>query len=199
MAKVKQTQKQWETREFEVPLNGTSATYSDYVLTLTGPKGETSKYFKYPNVNITVEEDAIKISTQYLSRRENKIMKTYKAHIENLIKGVSEGFEYKLRVVYEKFPVTVEAKDSVFTVKNFLGEKNPRTLTLPNDVDVKVNGSEITVSGLNKERCGQVAASIEQLCKKTNMDKRVVQDGIYIIEKPHVNYVWGREKWQKNY
>ena len=184
--------------ELEVPLQeGVTANYQDYVLSVSGPKGETSKYLKYPNVDITVDDNSIKISTQYLSKRERKIIKTYKVHVENLIKGVVEGFEYKLRVVYEKFPVTVENNNGVFSIKNLLGEKHPRTMNLPEDVTVDVKGSEITVKGINKERCGQIAASLEQLSRFSHMDRRVVQDGIYIVEKPHVKYVWGviNGKW----
>ena len=107
-----------------------------------------------------------------------------------MVKGVSEGFEYKLTVVYAKFPMTVEVKDNKFIVKNLLGEKVPRTVPLPSDVEVKVEGSkDITVTGIDKEKVGQVAASLEQSTRISHFDRRVIQDGIYIVEKPHRRYV----------
>ena len=187
--KAQQNQKQWDSLYLEVPLNGASATYQDYTLTVTGPKGETSKMLKYPYVSITVQDDKIVIGTDVLSRRQNKMIKTFRAHIRNLVEGVTNGFEYKLKVVYSKFPVTVEMNGKTFVLKNLLGEKVPRTLEIPEDVEVQAKGSDVVVSGINKERCGQVAAALEQVAKVTHLDRRVVQDGLFIVEKPHVKYV----------
>jgi large subunit ribosomal protein L6 len=71
-----------------------------------------------------------------------------------------------------------------FAVKNFLGEKVPRTCTLPQGVDVKVAGQEITVTSVDLERAGQVAGMLELLTFKPNKDQRTFQDGIYITVKP---------------
>ena len=106
-----------------------------------------------------------------------------------MIKGVTSGFEYVLRVVYAKFPISVEFKDGKFTVKNFLGEKVSRSTYVPSDVNIKINGKDIIVSSLDIEKAGQVAANIEQLTRITHMDRRVIQDGIYIIKKPSKSYV----------
>ena len=185
-----QKKKEWTSFVQEVPLEETKATYEANVLTIEGPKGTVSKRLKYPNVNIKVESDKVVISTEHLTKREKKIIMTYKAHATNMVKGVKEGFEYKLAVVYAKFPMTVEMKGNQFIVKNLLGEKVPRTIQIPlDDVQVKVAGKDITVTGIDKEKTGQVAANIEQLCRVTNMDRRVVQDGIYITNKPHRDYI----------
>lgn len=186
--KTQNKTKVWESLYLEVPLNGAKAQYENYILTITGERGEVSKLFKYPHVNIIVEDEVVKVGTDRLSKRENKIIKTYVAHIKNLVEGVTNGFEYKLKVVYSKFPVTVEMNGNTFVIKNLLGERQPRRIQIPEDVEVKANGADITVTGNNKERCGQVAASLEQLASITNLDRRVVQDGIFITEKPHAKY-----------
>ena len=188
---VKQVKKKvWNTLEVEVELTeGVSAQYNLDTLTVTGPKGEASKVLKYPRVQIKTEGNKVVIKTQRLSKREKKIIHTFRAHVKNLIKGVTEGFEYKLVVVYAKFPITVEAKDGIFSVKNLLGEKVPRTVPYPSDVNVEVKGSEITVTGIDKEAVGQVAASLEQSTRINHFDRRVIQDGIFIVEKPDRRYV----------
>lgn len=183
--------KVWKSLEARVTLSeGVSGVYENFALTLKGPKGEVSKALKYPNVNIEVKGNEVVISTKKLTQRQKKIISTYEAHVNNLNTGVSEGFVYELAVVYAKFPITVEMKGDVFTVKNLLGEKVPRTCIIPSDVKVEIKGGkEIVVSGIDKEKCGQVAASLEQLTRITHMDRRVIQDGIFIVKKPHRAYV----------
>lgn len=189
VSKQQKVQKEWKTLEIEVEMpQGVSAEYVENVLCVKGPKGEISKRLKFPRVYIKVENNSIKVGTEKFSQRQKKIIFTYKAHLNNLIKGVTEGFEYSLVVVYAKFPVTVEMKGSIFSVKNLLGEKVPRTVNIPADVKVTISGSNINVAGIDKEKVGQVAASIEQSTRVTNMDRRVVQDGIFITEKPHRKY-----------
>ncbi len=186
-----ETKKEWKSFEISVPLiDGVSAEYKDNVLSVKGPKGEVSKFLKFPRVYIEVKDGNILVGTKKFSQRQKKIIHTYRAHINNLIKGVTEGFEYKLVVVYAKFPITVELKGSTFIVKNLLGEKVPRTVEIPEGVKVEIKGNkDITVTGIDKEKVGQVAASIEQSTRVLNMDRRVVQDGIFITHKPHRAYI----------
>ncbi len=182
--------KVWRTLEVEVPLTqGTTANYTDSMITIKGPKGEISKKLRFPNVYVKVESNNVLIGTKRFTQNEKKIIHTYRAHIKNLIKGVNEGFIYNLIVVFTKFPITVELKGSKFNVKNFLGEKVPRSLEIPTDVKVEIKDKKIIVSGIDKEKTGQVSASIEQLTKISHLDRRVIQDGIFITEKPHRRYI----------
>lgn len=192
MARVNKKQpivKEWKTLEERVSLpSGVTAVYDKRTLTVKGPKGEISKLLKYPNVYIRVEGNEVAIGTERFSKDEKKIIFTYVAHLNNLIKGVTEGFEYNLVVVYAKFPITVELKGTTFSVKNLLGEKVPRSVQVSKDVKVEINGKDITVTGIDKELVGQTAANFEQLCRITHLDRRVIQDGIYITKKPHKRY-----------
>ncbi len=186
----KPLKKVWNELRVSIELpEGVEAQYNEGILTVKGPKGEVSKKLRYPGVIVSVDGKEVVIRAPKATKSEKKIIFTYRAHVKNLIKGVTEGFEYVLRVVYSKFPISVEVKDGKFIVKNFLGEKVMRCTSLPSDVDVKVNGKEIYVSGIDKEKAGQVAANIEQLTRISHLDRRVIQDGIYIIKKPHKNYV----------
>lgn len=184
-AKIKHPKKDQKDFEQEITLNGVTASYSDGVLTVKGDKGEVSRQLKFPRVYLNIEGSTIKIGTNSLTKREKKIINTYRAHVENMIRGVTSGFEYKLRVVYAKFPITIEFKDNMFTLKNLLGEKVPRTVKVPQDVSLKIEGGkEVVINGIDIEKCGQVAASIEQMTRINHLDRRVIQDGIYIVEKP---------------
>ena len=184
-----QKSKEWKKYSVDIALEGTTATYSNGTLTVTGPKGSIQKILRYPNVRVEVKDGKVHISTPKFSRNEKKIIHTYQAHVVNMVKGSKEGFEYKLQVVFAKFPITVEKVGNTIVVKNLLGEKVPRRLNLLSDVNVEVKGKEIVVTGIDKEKVGQVAGSIEQLTRITHLDRRVIQDGIYITEKPHKRYI----------
>ncbi len=190
MAKLEVKKKEWQSYMVSVDIpQGVSIVYNSPIVTVKGEKGENSKQFRYPQVEVLVEVGKVIIKTDKLTKRQKKVMHTYRAHLDNMIKGVQEGFEYKLKVVYAKFPMTIEIKDNTFFVKNFLGQKVPRKVKLDLNVNVKINdGKEVIVTGVDKEKCGQMAASIEQLTRINHLDRRVIQDGIYITEKPHMRY-----------
>ncbi|HLC99276.1 MAG TPA: 50S ribosomal protein L6, partial [Candidatus Nanoarchaeia archaeon] len=79
--------------------------------------------------------------------------------------------------------MNVSVSGNEFNVANFLGEKTPRKLKIKDGVKVKVEGEFVVVEGIRKEDAGQVAANIEILTKVKGRDRRIFQDGIYIIEK----------------
>jgi len=104
-----------------------------------------------------------------------------------MVKGVDTGFEYRLQAVYSHFPMTIKVQGNKLTVNNLFGEKVPRVAKLPwspSDVEVRVeNKTDIIVKGSDREKVGQTAANIERCCVIKKRDRRVFQDGIYIVSK----------------
>lgn len=162
---------------------GVTATVSNNSLTVKGAKGEVTRNFAYPKVTIKVDAGKVTLSTVKGTKREKKIIATFESHIKNLVQGVQEPHTYKLKICSGHFPMNVAVSGKELVVKNFLGEAVPRKVSLPEGADVKVNGDEIVVSSVDKEIAGQAAARIEKLCRITDRDLRIFQDGIYIIEK----------------
>ncbi len=150
---------------------------------VTGPMGTVEKKMPSQRVKISLEGNTLNLVSQKPTQREKKLANTYRAHIRHMVVGVMEGHTYKLKVCSGHFPMKVTLADGKLEVKNFLGENRPRLLTLKEGADVKVEGDEITVTSPNKELAGQVAADIEQVTRITNKDRRIFQDGIYIVEK----------------
>ncbi len=163
--------------------DGVTAQLDESTLTVKGPKGEVKRQFLHPRITITAEGNKITLSASKATKREKTLTLSFESHIKNMVQGVQEPHEYKLKVCSGHFPMNVSVSGLEFTVKNFLGEAVPRKVTLPEGIEIKVDGDQVIISSPNIELAGQAAAKIESLCRITNRDRRIFQDGIYITQK----------------
>ncbi|MAG15762.1 50S ribosomal protein L6 [Candidatus Woesearchaeota archaeon] len=164
----------------EIPENIT-VSIADDMLSVKGPKGEVNKSFFAENINISTDSGKIYLKSNRNTKNERKIANSFKAHILNIFKGVSEGHHFEMKILSGHFPMTVTVNDGEFIVKNFFGEKTPRKFTLPKDVTVKVKGDKVDIESCDKELVGMVMSSIEKLTRRTNFDRRIFQDGIIVV------------------
>ena len=153
------------------------------ILNVKGKEGELKRTFGINNLIFEKKNNEIIIGSKNATKKEKKLMNTIVAHIKNMIKGVQQKFEYKLKVCFSHFPITVEINENEAVIKNFLGERIPRKLKILENVDVKVDREIITVSSIDKELAGQTAANFETATRIRNKDKRIFQDGIFITNK----------------
>jgi large subunit ribosomal protein L6 len=162
---------------------GVTVTYDNRIMTVKGPKGQNVKELFYPGIDITVSAGEIVVKTESQRKQYKAMVGTYASHIANMITGVTEGFEYKMNIVYSHFPMQTKVNGNTFVISNFLGEKKPRIAKILGSTTVKVSGNSVTVTGICKEDVGQTTANIEQKTKIKRFDPRVFQDGIYVVEK----------------
>jgi len=155
----------------------------DGKLKVKGARGEVFRTFTNPKVSLKVQADKMVLFSSKATKREKRVISTYVSHIKNMVKGVVENHLYRLKICSGHFPMSVSVSGEELIIKNFMGESVPRKVKLISGVAVKVDGSEIIVSSADKEAAGQTAASIEQLCRITNRDRRIFQDGCYITFK----------------
>lgn len=168
--------------EIKVP-EGLSVNIDKGILTLKGRKGEVKKDFSDKKIMIESKNGLIVLKAGKFSKVKKKLIKSYAAHIKNMVKGGLEGHKYMLKICSGHFPMNVSVNKNELTVKNFLGEKVPRVLKIKEGATVKVEGDKISVESASKEIAGQISADIEQLTRRTGYDLRVFQDGLYIISK----------------
>lgn len=137
-------------------------------------------------INFKFENNKIVISSKRNRRIERRLFWTFSAHIKNMIKGLTEGFTYKLKIANVHFPMNVKYDNNKFEfiIKNFLGEKKDRVIKLVPEVNVKIKDDEIILDSYDIEKAGHAATLIEKVARVRNKDRRVYQDGIFIIEKP---------------
>jgi len=152
-------------------------------LNAKGKEGELSREFNLSKSKMEQKGNEIYLSQKTSTKNEKKMMNTIAAHIENMLKGVSKKFEYTLKVCYGHFPFTIRQDGNKVWIKNFLGEKVERVVELPNGIDIEIKKDIITIKSVNKELAGQASANFETATKVRGRDKRIFQDGIYIIEK----------------
>lgn len=170
-------------REVEMP-SGVSARIAEALLTVKGPQGEVSRDFTHPKVSVAINGNKIVLTALKGSRREKTIIGAFESHIRNIVQGVHDPHVYKLKICSGHFPMNVSVSGQEFIIKNFLGESVPRKVMFAKGVDVKITGADITVTSPDPELAGQTASKIEQLCRITNRDMRIFQDGCYIVSKP---------------
>jgi large subunit ribosomal protein L6 len=169
--------------KIEIP-NGVEITIEEKTVHVKGEKGSLSRILSHPGIDIIVKNNIIEISCiNNPKRKEKALIGTFIAHINNMITGVTEGFEYKMKTVFAHFPIKTSVEGDAFIIQNFLGERAPRKAKILEGVTVEAKGESITVSGIDKEKVGQTTANIERATKVKKRDIRVFQDGVYIISK----------------
>ncbi len=169
-------------KTIEIP-EGVEVNLEKDIISVKGPEGENKREFDITNLSLEKKDNQIIIGSKKATKKEKKVMMTIVAHIKNMIKGVQEKFEYTLKIVFSHFPITAEMQGKEVIIKNFLGEKIPRKVVIRDGAEVKIEKDIITVSSVDKEIAGQVAANFEMATKVPLKDRRVFQDGIYITNK----------------
>jgi len=144
---------------------------------------ENSRIFKVRGASFKKIDQGIEVKVVPATRKMNARLKTIAGHLKNMATGLDNEFVYKLVIVFSHFPMTVNAKGNVVEINNFAGEKKPRIAKILPGVKVEIKGKDITVKGHNKESVGQTAANLENSTKVKGRDRRIFQDGIFIMEK----------------
>jgi len=169
-------------KKIKIP-EGITVEMENTTIKIKGPKGENSKKILEKAIEIKKENDMITVKSIKLNKNGKRAVGTIASLIKNLVSGVCNGYEYKLKICSGHFPMNVSVAGKDVIIKNFLGEKYPRKCTVKGNVELQLNKEIISVKGVNKEEVGQAAATIEQLTRITNRDRRIFQDGIYITSK----------------
>ncbi|GFP56390.1 hypothetical protein ACSS6W_006662 [Trichoderma asperelloides] len=179
----------------EIP-EGVKVSIKTRIVTVEGPRGKLTKNLGHLAVNFGhPKKNTISIEIHHGNRKNVATLRTVRSIIENLITGVTKGFKYKMRYVYAHFPINVNLEKNkesgLFEVeiRNFIGEKIVRRVTMHEGVDVEISKAqkdELILTGNSLENVSQSAADIQQICRVRNKDIRKFLDGLYVSEKGNV-------------
>jgi len=165
------------------------------LITIKGPNGGpiTKDFSHARGIKIAIEDKKLKFSSYFPKKNTVALAKTIINIINNLIVGVQTNYKYVCKVCYSHFPCSVrtDEKEKMLYVENFLGERAPRKTKYLDNVDIKVDGDDVYLSGPDKEALGQTAANLKRCCKIRKKDPRVFQDGVYLYKKQiGDNIIW---------
>ena len=150
---------------------------------LTPSPGKLTKNLQHLSVCFAhPDKSTILIEMHHGSRKGVATLRTVRTIISNMIIGVTRGYRYKMRYVYAHFPINVnldknEAGLATVEIRNFLGEKIVRNVTMKEGVEVEASKNvkdQIELTGNDLENVSQSAADIQQVCRVKNKDIRKV-------------------------
>ncbi|MGY3766313.1 50S ribosomal protein L6 [Vagococcus vulneris] len=135
---------------------GVTVSQSGNTVTVKGPKGELTREFS-PNITLNIEEGVVTLSRPDDSKENKTIHGTMRANLNNMVVGVSEGFEKALELIGVGYRAQLQGKKLVLSV----GYSHPVDFEAPEGITIEVpSNTSIIVKGSNKEVVGELAANI---------------------------------------
>lgn len=144
-------------RPIEIP-EGVQVNIEEEKITIKGPKGELSRAIR-PEIKVELKESKIFVSPQKKTKKTKAFWGLTRALLNNMVKGVVEGYEKKLEIQGIGYKAILEGDELVLSV----GFSHQVRVKLPEDVKVLAEKNIITISGINKELVGQIASSIRKV------------------------------------
>jgi large subunit ribosomal protein L6 len=139
-------------------ISGVSAAIAGGELTVKGPKGSLALAIN-TEVEVTQEGDSLAFAPRSGSRFATAMAGTTRALVQNMVTGVSAGFERKLELVGVGYRAQAQGRK----VNLSLGYSHPVEYEVPEGVDVETpSQTEILVKGIDRQRVGQVAAELRE-------------------------------------
>lgn len=134
---------------------GVKAEINGSEVVVSGPKGTLKRVFP-ALVEIVSGEEGVSVSAKGNSKQSRAAQGSTRAHIANMVRGVSEGWSKKLEISGPGYRAEVRGKDLVLMV----GYSHPVTINAPEGISFSLEKNVITVDGPDKEVVGHVSALI---------------------------------------
>ncbi|AYU81139.1 60S ribosomal protein L9 / uL6 [Leishmania donovani] len=162
-------------------------------VTVTGKRGTLTKDLTHLQLDLRVDKKnrTFTVIRWFGSKIPIACLNTTKAHVQNMITGVTKGYRFKVRCAYAHFPINVSVDGQNIEVRNFLGEKRVRRQLVPSSVKVSQTDpskvkDEIIFDGNDLEQVSREAAVLHQMCLVKKKDIRKFLDGIYVQTKTNI-------------
>ncbi|MCG1023872.1 50S ribosomal protein L6 [Sutcliffiella horikoshii] len=145
-------------KPIEIPA-GVTITNDNNTVTVKGPKGELTRTFSQ-ELAITVEENVLTVVRPSDSKEHRTIHGTTRALLNNMVQGVTTGFERGLELIGVGYRASKQGNKLVLNV----GYSHPVEITPEQGIEVEVPANtKIVIKGIDKERVGALAANIRDV------------------------------------
>lgn len=135
--------------------------YGGYIVTVKGPKGELDLHTRR-GVDIALVDNQVQFSVNKKSKAIRSLHGLYRTLVSNMVAGVVEGYTKELEMMGVGYKVAVKGNDLEFRI----GLNHPILFKSPDGITLEVaDETKITVSGIDKEKVGQVASKIRHMVK----------------------------------
>jgi large subunit ribosomal protein L6 len=136
--------------------SGVTATVEGQTVKMKGPKGQL-QFVVHDDVEVQLDKNVVKVIPRVESNRARAQYGTARAQIANLVAGVTKGFEKKLEITGVGYRAAMQGKN----LQLALGYSHDVIFPIPEGIQVAVpKPTEITITGSDIQRVGQVAAEI---------------------------------------
>ena len=136
--------------------SGVTATVEGQTVKMKGPKGQL-QFVVHDDVEVKLDSGAIKVAPRFETNRAQALYGTARAQVANLVAGVTKGFEKKLEITGVGYRAALQGKN----LQLALGYSHDVVYAIPEGITVTVpKPTEITITGNDIQRVGQVAAEI---------------------------------------
>jgi large subunit ribosomal protein L6 len=137
---------------------GVSISQKAGAISVKGPKGELSKPLP-DGISVKTEADKLQVLRADDSRQNRAKHGLMRAHLANMVKGVTEGWNRELEIN----GVGYRAEVAGDTINMALGYSHPIAFKLPKGVTAKVDKNRVTLSSADRDLVGQTAAKVREL------------------------------------
>ena len=136
--------------------SGVTATVEGQTVKMKGPKGQL-QFVVHDDVEVKFESGVIKVAPRVETNRAQAMYGTARAQVANLVAGVTKGFEKKLEITGVGYRAAMQGKN----LQLALGYSHDVVFPIPEGITITVpKPTEITITGNDFQRVGQVAAEI---------------------------------------
>lgn len=135
---------------------GVTVTKNGNDITVKGPNGELTRTFG-PNIAISIEGNEVVFTRENDEKTNRSLHGTMRSNLDNMVIGVSKGFEKQLELIGVGYRAQLQGKKLVLNV----GYSHPVEFDAPEGITIEVpSNTQVIVKGINKEHVGELAANI---------------------------------------
>lgn len=138
---------------------GVDVTPGNGTVTVKGPKGQLSQTL-LAGIGVKIEDGRVVVSREKNTKEHRAYHGLFRALINNMVKGVSEGYSIELQLIGTGYRASMQGNG----IKLQLGFSHDVVYPLPDGIKAEVaDQTKITLTGIDKQQLGQVAAEIKRI------------------------------------